>query len=121
MRSVLVHVDGGPRSAVRMRVAARLAHEEGLQLTALFAAAPRHGAGTPPSRRAHRGRPRAGPTPPLPARRPVGERLLARAGEVEADLLVMGCYGRPRSVEWMLGGATRTVLGRMALPVLMCH
>ena len=51
----------------------------------------------------------------------VGEELLSRATTLDADLLVMGCYGRPRSVEWMLGGATRTVLGRMALPVLMCH
>ena len=273
MRSILVHVDGGPRSAVRMRVAARLAHEEGLQLTALFAAAPppvdapfgysAGGMATPLMESVYRrwrdaafdaaesvsrtvpvawadlgaeapvagfvrqalhadllvlgqhdpgephhavpagfvsgvllasGRPglvlpRSGPvgtvgrrvlvawnrsTPAMralsaalpllrraehvaveewtvhgdaadedargrlaayldahgvkaehrchaAAPRPVGERLLARAGELEADLLVMGCYGRPRSLEWMLGGATRTVLGRMALPVLMCH
>ena len=38
-----------------------------------------------------------------------------------ADLLVMGCYGHGRTREWVLGGATRTVLASMTLPVLMSH
>jgi len=51
----------------------------------------------------------------------VGERLLSMAADVEAGLLVMGCYGHGRTREWVLGGATRTVLASMTLPVLMAH
>ncbi|MBP6097422.1 MAG: universal stress protein [Methyloversatilis sp.] len=51
----------------------------------------------------------------------VGAGLLAQAQAFDADLLVMGCYGRSRAREWILGGATRTVLESMALPVLMAH
>lgn len=51
----------------------------------------------------------------------VGERLLSMAADVGADLLVMGCYGHGRTREWVLGGATRTVLASMTLPVLMSH
>ena len=51
----------------------------------------------------------------------VGERLLSRAADVDADLLVMGCYGHSRAREIVLGGASRTVLRSMTLPVLMCH
>lgn len=50
-----------------------------------------------------------------------GERLLARAGELGAELLVMGCYGHSRAREWVLGGATRHVLREMDLPVVMAH
>jgi nucleotide-binding universal stress UspA family protein len=51
----------------------------------------------------------------------VGERLLSKAADVDADLLVMGCYGRSRARELVLGGVTRTVLRSMTLPVLMTH
>ena len=51
----------------------------------------------------------------------LGERLLSRAFELNAGLLVMGCYGHSRAREWMLGGVTRTVLRAMTLPVLMAH
>lgn len=51
----------------------------------------------------------------------VGESLLSIAADVEADLLVMGCYGHSRTREWLLGGATRSVLQAMTLPVLMAH
>jgi len=53
--------------------------------------------------------------------RDVGEQLLSMAAEFNADLLVMGCYGHSRAREWVLGGATRTVLRSMTLPVLMTH
>jgi nucleotide-binding universal stress UspA family protein len=33
----------------------------------------------------------------------------------------MGCYGHSRARELMLGGATRTVLQTMTLPVLMAY
>jgi len=51
----------------------------------------------------------------------LGELLLSRAFDLQADLLVMGCYGRTRAHEWVLGGASRTVLKSMTLPVLMAH
>ncbi len=51
----------------------------------------------------------------------LGELLLSRAFDLQADLLVMGCYGRSRAHEWVLGGASRTVLNSMTLPVLMAH
>lgn len=51
----------------------------------------------------------------------VGDALLSLAADVGADLLVMGCYGHARAREWILGGATRTVLQTMTLPVLMSH
>lgn len=51
----------------------------------------------------------------------VGDLLLSRAFDLEADLLVMGCYGHSRAREWVLGGTSRTVLQSMTLPVLMAH
>jgi nucleotide-binding universal stress UspA family protein len=50
-----------------------------------------------------------------------GNALLSRASDLEADLLVMGAYGHSRVRELLLGGATRTVLESMILPVLMAH
>lgn len=51
----------------------------------------------------------------------LGELLLSRAFDLQADLLVMGCYGRPRAHEWLLGGTSRSVLEHMTLPVFMAH
>jgi nucleotide-binding universal stress UspA family protein len=50
-----------------------------------------------------------------------GDALLDAAATVKADLLVMGAYGRNRFSEWVFGGATRRVLERATLPVLMRH
>ena len=52
---------------------------------------------------------------------PVGEVLLSRIADLGADLLVMGAYGHSRVRELLLGGATRSVLRSMTLPVLMSH
>jgi len=51
----------------------------------------------------------------------MGDLLLSRAFDLDADLLVMGCYGHSRAREWVLGGTSRTVLQSMTLPVLMAH
>jgi nucleotide-binding universal stress UspA family protein len=51
----------------------------------------------------------------------VGDVLLSRAADVGADLLVMGAYGHSRKREALLGGATRTLLRNVAIPVLMSH
>ncbi len=50
-----------------------------------------------------------------------GEALLEQVGALGCDLLVMGCYGRPRLAELIFGGATRYVLRHMPVPVLMSH
>jgi nucleotide-binding universal stress UspA family protein len=50
-----------------------------------------------------------------------GDALLSLAADTFADLLVMGCYAHSRFRELLLGGASRTVLQSMTLPVLMAH
>jgi nucleotide-binding universal stress UspA family protein len=51
----------------------------------------------------------------------VGAALLAVAADDRFDLMVMGAYAHSRLRETFLGGATRTVLSHMALPVLLEH
>ena len=51
----------------------------------------------------------------------VGLQLLSRAADQSADLIVMGAYGHSRLREWILGGATQTLLESMTVPVLMSH
>jgi nucleotide-binding universal stress UspA family protein len=51
----------------------------------------------------------------------IGNALLSLAADVNADLLVMGCYGHSRARELVMGGASRTILQSMTLPVLMAH
>ncbi|EGF30399.1 Universal stress protein [Oxalobacteraceae bacterium IMCC9480] len=52
---------------------------------------------------------------------PVGEALLSLAADINADLLVMGCYGHSRFREVLMGGVSRTILDSITLPVLMSH
>lgn len=47
--------------------------------------------------------------------------LLSLAAALQCDLLVMGCYGRTRFRELLLGGASRMMLRSMTVPVLMAH
>ena len=51
----------------------------------------------------------------------VGAALLARIGELGADLVVMGGYGHSRVSEFLLGGVTRRLLAQMPVPVLLSH
>ncbi|MBL8382567.1 MAG: universal stress protein [Burkholderiales bacterium] len=53
--------------------------------------------------------------------RDVGEDLLSRAADLGAGLVVMGAYGHSRAREWVFGGATRTMLRAMTVPVLLSH
>lgn len=53
--------------------------------------------------------------------RPTGEVIDAHARASGTDLVVMGAYGRSRFREFVLGGATRSILARMSVPVLMAH
>jgi len=51
----------------------------------------------------------------------IGTDLLQAAGAFQTDLLVMGGYGHTRLRERILGGATREVLEKTTIPVLMRH
>ncbi len=51
----------------------------------------------------------------------VGDLILSRAADMGADLIVMGGYGHSRAREFVLGGATRALLGHMTVPVLFSH
>jgi nucleotide-binding universal stress UspA family protein len=50
-----------------------------------------------------------------------GEIILSEAGGRHADLVVMGGYATSRMREFLLGGATRHVLAKSTIPVLMSH
>ncbi|PIL45070.1 universal stress protein [Massilia eurypsychrophila] len=50
-----------------------------------------------------------------------GAALVRASVECGADLLVMGAYGRSRLREMVMGGASRTVLESMEVPVWMAH
>lgn len=51
----------------------------------------------------------------------IGNALLSLAANLNSNLLVMGCYGHTRLREILLGGATRTILQSMTIPVFMSH
>jgi len=51
----------------------------------------------------------------------IGDAILDTAAELGADLIVMGVYGHSRWTERIVGGATRTVLTRSPVPLLMSH
>lgn len=47
--------------------------------------------------------------------------ILSYAADSSADIMVMGGYGHSRLREFVLGGATRGILGSMTVPTLMSH
>lgn len=53
--------------------------------------------------------------------RDVPEALLANARELEADLMVLGGYSRPRLREIVMGGVTGELLATSDVPLLMVH
>lgn len=53
--------------------------------------------------------------------RDIGEAINAAATEAQADLLVMGGFGHSRFRDFVLGGATRTILAAPRLPTLISH
>ncbi len=56
-----------------------------------------------------------------PNARDTGSELLAQVAAHDCDVLVMGCYGRSRFREFVLGGASRHILQHAKVPVLMAH
>lgn len=122
-QQLLVHLDGGARSATRLALARRLAGEHGAGVVALYAVTPTFVAVPyaqeigPSVATSLEARFHEDPSEP----EAIGELLLSRVFDLGADLLVMGCYGHSRAREWVLGGASRTLLRSMTLPVLMAH
>lgn len=51
----------------------------------------------------------------------VSDVLLRHAGDMDADMIVMGAYGHSRFREAIFGGATRYMLEETRLPVFMAH
>ncbi len=50
-----------------------------------------------------------------------GDAIVARADHADCDLIVMGAFGHSHMREMVLGGATRTLLKSMSVPVLLSH
>jgi len=51
----------------------------------------------------------------------MGNSILNAAADHGCDLIVMGLYGHSRAREWVMGGASRTMLASMTAPVLFSH
>jgi nucleotide-binding universal stress UspA family protein len=51
----------------------------------------------------------------------IGDEILSRLADLDADLLVMGAYGRSRMREFVFGGATLHVARHMTVPTLFAH
>lgn len=51
----------------------------------------------------------------------VGSVILSRAADHGVDLIVMGLYGHSRMREMVMGGASRTLLASMTVPVFVAH
>jgi nucleotide-binding universal stress UspA family protein len=56
-----------------------------------------------------------------PGQEETGAQLLEEAGGDDADLFVAGGYGHSRFREFILGGATNTMLRSAGMPVLVAH
>jgi nucleotide-binding universal stress UspA family protein len=55
------------------------------------------------------------------AGRTIGDVLESYVSSRNADLLVMGAYGHSRVREFVLGGATRSMISSPPLPILFSH
>ena len=53
--------------------------------------------------------------------RGIGEVLEAYAASHQVDVLVMGAYGHARWREFILGGATKSLLSKPPLPIMFSH
>jgi len=51
----------------------------------------------------------------------VGDEILSRLADIDADLLVMGAYGHGRLRELVFGGVTRHIARHMTVPTLFSH
>ncbi|WP_158598440.1 universal stress protein [Notoacmeibacter ruber] len=51
----------------------------------------------------------------------IGNELLNAASDIGADMIAMGAYGHTRWRELVFGGATRSIVDQITVPVLMAH
>lgn len=51
----------------------------------------------------------------------VGNVILNTSTDCGSDLIIMGAYGHSRMRQWIMGGASRTLLSSMAVPVMLSH
>ena len=51
----------------------------------------------------------------------VGVTLLAHCRDIGSDLLAMGAFGHSRARQFVLGGATRSIIDAPQLPILLSH
>ncbi len=51
----------------------------------------------------------------------IGDRLLELAGRFDSDMVVMGAYGHSRIREYILGGASRTMIRDVSVPLFVSH
>jgi nucleotide-binding universal stress UspA family protein len=51
----------------------------------------------------------------------IGNVILNTATDTDSDLIVMGAYGHSRMRQWIMGGATSTLLSTMTVPVLLAN
>jgi len=51
----------------------------------------------------------------------IGAQIAMAAAEIDADLVVLGCYGHSRARERMLGGVTRSALTTLPVTMLLAH
>lgn len=51
----------------------------------------------------------------------VGNVILNTSTDHGSDLIVMGAYGHSRMRQWIMGGASKTLLSSMTVPVLLSH
>ena len=52
---------------------------------------------------------------------PIGDEILSRVDPNEIDLIVAGAFGHSRLAEHVVGGASRSLLHQMMVPVLVSH
>ena len=57
----------------------------------------------------------------LANRRPIAGALQEHAGEIGADMMVMGAFGHSRMRDFVMGGATTGILRDLKLPILLSH
>jgi len=58
---------------------------------------------------------------PIPGGIDAADMLLSYVADSDAKMMVTGAYGHSRVVETVVGGATRTLLDSMTIPLLMSH
>ncbi len=51
----------------------------------------------------------------------IGNAILNAATDHSSDLIVMGAYGHSRIRDWVMGGASRSILETMTVPILFSH